>query len=110
LRCKGIIKEGNRKRYIGFVLTNYSNSNIEKRELVSEIKRQSINLFQKEPKDLGIMLLRFDNERGILRCKHNHKEDAIKLLISINEVSNNKVKIKTIGTSGTIKKLIKKHM
>lgn len=34
----------------------------------------------------------------------------IKLLNSIHSVANKKVKIETIGTSGTIKKLIQKHM
>jgi len=59
---------------------------------------------------MGFYLIRFNNGKGILRCKHTEKENAIKLIKSINRISSIKVKIETVGTSGTIKSLIKKHM
>jgi len=59
---------------------------------------------------LGIYLTRFDGEKGIVRCNHIEKENTIKLLRSIKKIYSNEVEIKTLGTSGTIKSLIKKHM
>ena len=39
-----------------------------------------------------------------------NKDTTIKLLKSIEKISNTKIKIITLGTSGTTKGLIKKHM
>jgi RNase P/RNase MRP subunit POP5 len=47
---------------------------------------------------------------GIVKCKHTQKDSTIKLLRSIKTISSNKIDIETLGTSGTIKTLIKKHM
>jgi len=59
---------------------------------------------------MGIYLTKFDGEKGIVRCNHIEKENTIKLLRSINKIYSNEVEIKTLGTSGTIKALMKKHM
>jgi RNase P/RNase MRP subunit POP5 len=59
---------------------------------------------------LGIFLIRFDQGKGIVKCNHIEKENTIKLLKSIKKISSNNVDIETLGTSGTIKTLIKKHM
>lgn len=59
---------------------------------------------------MGVYLIRFNEDKGIVRCNHIEKENTIKLLQSITNVSSQKVNIKTLGTSGTIKALIKKHM
>jgi len=59
---------------------------------------------------MGIYLTRFDGEKGIIRCNHIEKENTIKLLRSIKKIYSNEVEIKTLGTSGTIKSLMKKHM
>jgi len=59
---------------------------------------------------MGIYLVRFNKDKGILRCNHIEKENTIKLLISIKKISSHKVIIETLGTSGTIKALIRKHM
>ena len=50
-------------------------------------------------------LIRYDGKKGIIKCNHIEKENTIKLLTSIK-----KVKIETVGTSGTIKSLIQKHL
>jgi len=52
---------------------------------------------------MGIKIIKFDKQKGIIRCNHLEKENAIKLLNSINQIN-------TIGTSGTIKALTKKYM
>jgi RNase P/RNase MRP subunit POP5 len=59
---------------------------------------------------MGIFLIRFDERSGIVKCNHIEKENTIKLLKSIKKISSNNVDIETLGTSGTIKTLIKKHM
>jgi RNase P/RNase MRP subunit POP5 len=55
-------------------------------------------------------LIRFDGTTGIVKCKHTEKDNTIKLLNSIKNISSNKVSVETYGTSGTIKALIRKHM
>ena len=55
-------------------------------------------------------MVRFDGIKGIVKCNHIEKENTIKLLKSIKKISSNKVNIETLGTSGTIKALIRKYM
>jgi RNase P/RNase MRP subunit POP5 len=55
-------------------------------------------------------MIRFNGKKGIIKCNHLTKENTIMLLKSIKKISTKKVKIETLGTSGTIKSLIKKHM
>lgn len=59
---------------------------------------------------MGIYLVRFDGHRGIVKCNHIEKENTIKLLKSIKKISSSNVSIETLGTSGTIKALIRRHM
>ena len=59
---------------------------------------------------MGLYLIRFKKDMGIVKCKHTQKENTIKLLTSIKNISSNKLDVETLGTSGTIKTLIKKHM
>lgn len=78
--------------------------------MVSEIRKQCKHILNKNCEEMGIRLIRFDERTGIIKCNHIEKENTIKLLKSIDKVSSQKVKIETIGTSGTIKALVKKHM
>lgn len=106
-----IIKEGNRKRYIGFIINTKNNEKIEKKDLFSEIKNQCKKMFDKDYKNFGLYLIRYnDRGIGIVRCKHTEKENIIKLLISIKKIGCIKTNIDTIATSGTIKSLINKHI
>jgi RNase P/RNase MRP subunit POP5 len=59
---------------------------------------------------MRIYLTRFDGEKGIVCCSHIEKENTIRLLKSIDVISSQNVTVETLGTSGTIKSLIKKHM
>ena len=54
------------------------------------------------------MLLRFDGHWEIIRCDHTEKERTIEILKSIKKVNGKKIIIETLGTSGTIKTLIRK--
>lgn len=107
-RCSFIVKEGRRRRYIGFTLS--SKENIEKNDLIFELQKKCSIMYNKNYKEMGIFLVRFNDGEGIIRCKHIEKENTIKLLNSIDKVTKYKVNIETLGTSGTIKTLIRKHM
>jgi len=105
------VKEGRRRRYIGFEIRYLiKDVHVEKNELIHEIRKQCRDLFKKDCNSMGIYLIRFNGEQGIVKCNHVEKEKTIKLLKSIRQVSSVKVEIETLGTSGTIKTLIKKHM
>jgi RNase P/RNase MRP subunit POP5 len=106
-----IIKEGRRRRYIGFKINSPAkNFRIKKDEIINEINIQCKTLYNKNCRDLGIFVVRFDKDKGIVRCNHIEKDNTIKLLTSIDNISSVKVNIETLGTSGTIKSLIRKHM
>ena len=106
-----IVKEGRRRRYIGFEINSYGNIfQIKKDDVIYEIRKKCKQLFNNDCKEMGIFLMRFEKDTGIIRCNHIEKNNTIKLLTSIDNISSNKVNIKTLGTSGTIKSLIKKHM
>ena len=78
--------------------------------MIAIIRKQCIDLYNRDCEELKIFLTRFDGNKGIVKCKHTEKDNTINLLNSIKEISNSKVEIKTVGTSGTIKALIRKHM
>ena len=57
---------------------------------------------------MGLKIINFDGFWGIIKCNHIEKEKTIQLLNSIKKIKLIDVKVETIGTSGTIKTLIKK--
>ena len=105
-----IIKEGRRRRYIGFEVKSLKDVCFTKKQIIEEIQKKCPFFFEKDFKEAGIYLIKYNDEKGIVRCKHTDKETTIKLLKSINKISNKKVTIETIGTSGTIKSLVRKHI
>jgi RNase P/RNase MRP subunit POP5 len=80
-----------------------------KYELANAFQTKCQDLYDKNYKELGLYLIRFNGERGIARCKHLEKENVINLINSIEKINSKNIKIKTIATSGTIKALIRKH-
>lgn len=111
MRCKIILKFKHRRRYIGFYIDNLDKKNVFKKfDLIDEIKNKCIEIYGSNPKSMGIFVIKFDGYKGIVKCNHIKKDETIKILNSINKLSDIKVKIITVGTSGTIKKLIIKHM
>ena len=80
-----IIQNGRRYRYVGFVIESSKKQlNIDKDELIHEIRLQSKQFLEKDYKELGLYLIRFDGKKGIIKCYHTHKDNTIKLLKSIN--------------------------
>lgn len=78
--------------------------------MINEIRKQCKVFLNKDCREIGLRLIKFDGTKGIVKCNHVEKENTIKILKSIKKISSQKVDIETVGTSGTIKTLIKKHM
>ena len=55
-------------------------------------------------------LVHFDGKRGILRCIHTAKDSVIIALNGLHKIGNNVVHVKTLGTSGTIRRASKKFL
>jgi len=87
-----------RKRYIAFEVL--SEEKIDRKELMEAIHNFSGKPMQKDR--LSVMLLQ--ENKGVVRCQHTLKEETLRLLRSINNVGGKKVQLRTIGTSGTIRK------
>ncbi len=90
--------------------TTLEQLHFKKADIIYELGSQCKRLFKKDCKDMGLYLIRFNDDKGIVKCNHIEKENTIELLKSITNVSSQKVNIKTLGTSGTIKALTKKYM
>ena len=78
--------------------------------MMEVINRECEKKFNKSGREMGLNLVRFNGKQGILRCNHIEKEKVINLLNSLNTILSREIKIETLGTSGTIKSLVKKHM
>ena len=106
-----ITKKEKRYRYIGFIIKKYNkNFNIKKYEIINEIKKKCKTLFNKDMREMDIFLIRFNGKKGIVKCNHLEKDNTIQILNSIKKIYTHDIKLKTIGTSGTIKTLINKHI
>lgn len=86
-----------RKRYILFSVDGDASR--------IEIIRALNACYQRQFNDDNVPWLTiYTGKYGIVRCNHTQKEDIINLL---NSLKNDKFKLKTLKTSGTIKKLKK---
>jgi len=61
-----------------------------------------------EALELGFKLMVFSKENGIFRCRRQKCEKTKKIVNSLKTVSGVKISLKTLKTSGTIKKLKEK--
>jgi RNase P/RNase MRP subunit POP5 len=91
-----------RKRYIAFRIT--APCRISRKEFISAIRKNVQEKDQWERVEPWLTV--FENNEGILRCVHTAKDEALEILASIENIGseNVKVKVETLGTSGTIKK------
>ena len=96
-----------RHRYIGFRILGASRS-FGKGAVIRAIREKAIETFGDAAKDIALRLVRFNGKEGAVHCFHAYKDDAIRLLRSIDTIGNEKVRIETVGTSGTIKALNRK--
>ena len=93
MRSDNIIKEGRRRRYIGFNVSTDNDVIIEKNELIDVVRKQSAILLNKDFKEMGLFIVRFNGEQGIIRCKHLEKDNTIKLMRSIEKLVQKKSKL-----------------
>jgi RNase P/RNase MRP subunit POP5 len=94
-----------RQRYIVFEIE--SPRLVERWEFLAALQKRASLLRLDLEKGGRPWLTAFHGNRGVLRCAHTDKEKAIELLNGINEIGENnelKIAVKTISTSGTIKK------
>ncbi|UCD13678.1 MAG: hypothetical protein JSW60_08995 [Thermoplasmatales archaeon] len=103
-----IVKVARRQRYIRFVIKTLDKHPL-KPEMLRELQRQCKYIFNKDCKEMGIRLIRFNGNTGILKCNHLEKGNSIMLLQSIKKIGSKNVEVATIATSGTIRSLIKKR-
>jgi len=84
-----------RQRYISFIIEG---AETDRRGMINAIRNE---FSREEYEEIKPWLTVFEGDRGILRCKHIGKERAVEVM---NEIEVDKGKVKTIITSGTIKK------
>ena len=99
-----------RHRYIGFIIKSDEIDSIQRYVFVTLLQKQCKSLFRLECNDLGIRLIRFSGNQGIVKCFHDKKTMVIELLDSIKTIDGVTVSVDTVGCSGTIRSLIRKHM
>ncbi len=78
--------------------------------MISSLRAECESLYHKPCSAYGIFLTRFQQNKGIVRCYHLEKIRTIQVLKSITSINRMEVEVETLGTSGTIKSLIKKHL
>ncbi len=95
-----------RSRYVAFEVA--SESPINTGDLISTFKRTASKYPDAEK--IRPWLIMFQKGKGIIRCSHTSKDECINLLHSIQGVGGNKVSIRTLGTSGTVRGARRKYL
>ncbi len=92
-----------RKRYVAFRII--APRNIQRWELIGALQNRAEQMGMAGEGLARPWLTTYKENRGVLRCAHTNKDNAIELLTSITEVGddNLQVTIETVVTSGTIK-------
>ena len=99
----GIVKGNRRHRYISFRVSFMGqNYTITETELIQAIRQQTHDLFSKMSKELGLWIVQFDGNTGIIKCNYTEKEHTIQLLQSLKTIGSKSVTCTTSATSGTI--------
>ena len=99
----GIVKGNRRHRYVSFRVSFMGqNYTITETELIQAIRQQTHDLFSKTLKELGLWIIQFDGNKGIIKCNHTEKGRTIQLLQSLKTIGSKSVACTTSATSGTI--------
>ena len=88
-----------KQRYIAFVIDD---ADTDRKGMIKAIQD---NFSYDEYQDISPWLTLFTGDKGIIKCDHDKIEEAIEILNSIKIDSGS---LKTISTSGTIKKAKKR--
>jgi RNase P/RNase MRP subunit POP5 len=95
-----------RSRYVAFEVT--SEDLVGTGDLIATFKRASDKYENGER--IRPWLIMFEKGKGIVRCAHKSKDECINLLQSIRGVGGKDVKIRTLGTSGTVRGARRKYL
>jgi RNase P/RNase MRP subunit POP5 len=95
-----------RSRYIAFEIT--SKGKVGTGDLISTFKRAADKYEDGEV--IRPWLIMFEKGKGIVRCSHTSKDECINLLQAIKGVGGKSVKIRTLGTSGTVRGARRKYL
>jgi len=90
-----MVVDDDRQRYISFIIKG---AETDRKGMINAIREE---FSRKEYEEIEPWLTVFEGDRGIVRCKHIYKNRAVEIMNNI-EIDNGK--LKTIITSGTIKK------
>jgi len=87
-----------RKRYIAFTVD--ADRSLRRHEMIRGINQVIPPGMNKE----DVRLTVFTQDAGIVLCPHIKKEEMIKALNSIKHIAGTRAEVRTVITSGTIKK------
>jgi len=90
-----MVVDDDRQRYISFIIEG---AETDRKGMINAIREK---FSRKEYEEIEPWLTVFEGDRGIVRCKHLGKERAVEIM---NKIKIDNGKLKTIITSGTIKK------
>ncbi len=93
-----------RQRYIAFEATD--GPPLDREEVIRAVKRISRDY----PRDMKPWVVLVEGSKGLLRCSHLHRDDALRLLRELGEPECLGRRIRTLGTSGTIKSAQQKYL
>lgn len=95
-----------RSRYIAFEIT--SEKELRTGDLITSFKKAADKYDDAEK--IRPWLIMFKKGKGIARCSHTARDECINLLQSIKSVGGTAVKMKTLGTSGTVRGARRKYL
>lgn len=93
-----------RHRYIAFEVQGGRPPSAQ--EVIQALRRQARTF----PREVKPWLVLMEGTRGLLRCAHTHREEAIRLLRSLETPEGLGRPVRTLGTSGTIRKAKEKYL
>lgn len=93
-----------RVRYIGFKIAQ---DGVSRNRIIEEIRRTGRALDPKAFEAASPWLTRYDGTHGIVRCTHTGVATTRRILETIRLDEG---RIETVGTSGTIRGLVSKHL
>lgn len=98
-----------RKRYLAFELI--SADEIRREDLLREMFSCSGSLLgDVGSSECSIRLLKFEDSKGIIRCRYNSTEKTRAILATINSINDKRVTIHVLGISGTVAGATKKYL
>lgn len=95
-----------RRRYIAFEID--SERSIARRDLIATIRSAAKS--NKLNTSMRPWLAKYSKNKGLLRCQHKYKNEAIRFLTAIHHIKAHPVIIRTTGTSGTIRCATRKYL